>query len=60
MDKISVWDIYFATAAGMMLHPGNIKGVDEQWAVERAFDVANHMMKMREEMLCQLGQQEPL
>jgi len=48
--EIEIWDIYFAQACAMFLHPGTKNSSYD--AVEKAFDVANHMMQMREERPC--------
>jgi len=49
--EIEIWDIYYAQACAMFLHPGNKMTPSE--AVETAKSVANHMMKLREERQCQ-------
>jgi len=49
--EIEIWDIYFAQAVAMFLHPGNKNSQFD--AVEKAAVVASHMMQLREERPCQ-------
>jgi len=56
MEPFTVWDVFFAQAAAMLLHPGY--KCDPIDAVNEACEIANYMMTLREENLCQFSQRE--
>lgn len=48
---MEVWDLYFATMAGWMMHPGYCKDGSRPPSLEECADIADKMCAMRAERL---------